>query len=168
MTELERWYLAVSLVLGMGVPIVPAILGHFGADPLLNVWYVCEANVGTPLTASWIQAKDDTTRMKYFILDLVRDGSAGLLAHADSRVVPMASALLCLGDPGGRSGESDHLPQTHRAHARRSSRSSGNAVASHRTLSTCKSLGFPSTPKPGRAHTNGSCSCRPSSPPSRA
>ena len=35
---LERWYVGGSIVLGMGVPIVPAALGHFGYDPVLEVW----------------------------------------------------------------------------------------------------------------------------------
>ena len=39
-TGLERWYVGVSIVLGMFVPIVPAALGHFGYDPILNVWFV--------------------------------------------------------------------------------------------------------------------------------
>jgi hypothetical protein len=39
-SDLERWYIGVSVALGMGVPILPAALGHFGMDPILNVWYV--------------------------------------------------------------------------------------------------------------------------------
>lgn len=37
-SELERWYVGVSLILGMGIPIIPGALGHFGWDPILNVW----------------------------------------------------------------------------------------------------------------------------------
>lgn len=37
---LERWYIAVSLFTAFFVPIVPTILGHFGADPVYASWYV--------------------------------------------------------------------------------------------------------------------------------
>jgi hypothetical protein len=55
-TELERWYVGVSLFIGFFVPIVPAALGHFGFDP---IFHVC-----------WIQADSQVTRMTYFVLDL--------------------------------------------------------------------------------------------------
>jgi hypothetical protein len=38
--RLERWYVGVSIALGMFIPIIPAGLGHFGYDPILDVWYV--------------------------------------------------------------------------------------------------------------------------------
>jgi hypothetical protein len=37
---LERWYIGISLFLAFFVPIVPAALGHFGADPVYDAWYV--------------------------------------------------------------------------------------------------------------------------------
>lgn len=37
---LERLYVGFSVGLGMGIPIVPAALDHFGWDPILNVWLV--------------------------------------------------------------------------------------------------------------------------------
>lgn len=36
--ELERWYVGVSIGLGFFIPAVPTALGHFGHDPLLEVW----------------------------------------------------------------------------------------------------------------------------------
>jgi hypothetical protein len=30
--------MAVSMFVGFFVPIIPAALGHFGWDPVLNVW----------------------------------------------------------------------------------------------------------------------------------
>jgi hypothetical protein len=38
MTGLERWYIGVSLLLALGVPLFPAGLGHFGADPVYDAW----------------------------------------------------------------------------------------------------------------------------------
>lgn len=35
---LERWYIGVSLFIAFVVPIVPAALGHFGADPVYDAW----------------------------------------------------------------------------------------------------------------------------------
>lgn len=35
---LERWYIFVSLFIAFVVPIVPAALGHFGADPVYDAW----------------------------------------------------------------------------------------------------------------------------------
>lgn len=35
---LEKWYVGGSLVFGLGLPIVPAALGHFGPDPLYEMW----------------------------------------------------------------------------------------------------------------------------------
>ena len=37
-SELEKWYVGMSILLGMGIPIVPAALDHFGWDPILDVW----------------------------------------------------------------------------------------------------------------------------------
>lgn len=37
---LEKWYLAGSIAFGVVLPIIPASLGHFGADPLYGFWYV--------------------------------------------------------------------------------------------------------------------------------
>lgn len=34
------WYVGVSVVLGYGVPLVPAALGQFGLDPVIESWYV--------------------------------------------------------------------------------------------------------------------------------
>lgn len=31
-TDLERWYIAISLILGFGVILVPTALGHFGKN----------------------------------------------------------------------------------------------------------------------------------------
>ncbi|KAL1405243.1 hypothetical protein Q8F55_008869 [Vanrija albida] len=56
MLKLERWYVAISIFIGMFVPIIPAGLGHFGKDPLLGV--------------CWIQASNDRARMRNFVLDL--------------------------------------------------------------------------------------------------
>ena len=39
-TGLERWYIGISLSVAFFVPIVPAALGHFGADPVYDAWYV--------------------------------------------------------------------------------------------------------------------------------
>lgn len=36
--RLERWYVGVSIGLGLFIPVVPACLGHFGFDPILHVW----------------------------------------------------------------------------------------------------------------------------------
>lgn len=56
MPELERWYIGVSLFVGLFVPIVPAALGHFGWDPLFQV--------------CWIRADNDKERVRNFVLDL--------------------------------------------------------------------------------------------------
>lgn len=56
MIELERWYVGISMFLGLFVPIVPAALGHFGWDPLFRV--------------CWIQADNDMERVRNFVLDL--------------------------------------------------------------------------------------------------
>ncbi|KAK4689569.1 hypothetical protein P7C73_g524, partial [Tremellales sp. Uapishka_1] len=53
---LEKWYIGVSIALGMFIPLIPACLGHFGLDPLYDV--------------CWIATNDDDTRLKYFVLDL--------------------------------------------------------------------------------------------------
>lgn len=37
---LERWYIIASFTLGVGVPFVPAILGHFGQDVYYRTWWV--------------------------------------------------------------------------------------------------------------------------------
>ncbi|RXK41043.1 hypothetical protein M231_01674 [Tremella mesenterica] len=37
--RVERWYILGSLVLSLGVPVVPAILGHFGYDPYVQACY---------------------------------------------------------------------------------------------------------------------------------
>lgn len=55
-SELERWYVGVSLFVGFFVPIVPAALGHFGFDP---IFLVC-----------WIQADNQHQRMINFVLDV--------------------------------------------------------------------------------------------------
>jgi hypothetical protein len=36
--RLERWYVAGSLFFGLGLPIIPAALGHLGRDPLYGIW----------------------------------------------------------------------------------------------------------------------------------
>lgn len=38
--RLERWYILGSFILGVGVPTIPAILGHFGRDESYETWYV--------------------------------------------------------------------------------------------------------------------------------
>nr|XP_031860363.1 uncharacterized protein CI109_004251 [Kwoniella shandongensis]KAA5527435.1 hypothetical protein CI109_004251 [Kwoniella shandongensis] len=53
---LEKWYVGVSIVLGMGVPIVPAVLGHFGEDKSLGVCY--------------FTATDKDERFKLLLIDL--------------------------------------------------------------------------------------------------
>lgn len=35
---LERWYVGISLFISLFVPVIPAILGHFGADPVYGSW----------------------------------------------------------------------------------------------------------------------------------
>jgi hypothetical protein len=48
----------ISLFMGFFIPIVPATLGHFGWDPVLEV--------------CWIRAGDNTSRMRNLVVDLVR------------------------------------------------------------------------------------------------
>ncbi|WVW86435.1 hypothetical protein I302_108483 [Kwoniella bestiolae CBS 10118] len=52
---LEKWYILGSTVLGLGVPIVPAILGHFGHDPVFGTCY---------FTSNY------ENRVEYLLLDL--------------------------------------------------------------------------------------------------
>lgn len=72
--KLERWYLSLSFVLGFGVPLVPAILGHFGKDPMYGLcyftqgkspdWYkVCECELIGP--------GNRELRIRDFVVDLV-------------------------------------------------------------------------------------------------
>ncbi|KAK8853456.1 hypothetical protein IAR55_004163 [Kwoniella newhampshirensis] len=64
---LEKWYIGVSIVLGMGVPIVPAALGHFGQD--------------TNLGACYFTSVDKDERFKLLLLDLyIWQGLSGLVA----------------------------------------------------------------------------------------
>ncbi|KAL1413822.1 hypothetical protein Q8F55_001606 [Vanrija albida] len=53
---LEKWYIGISVFIGMFIPIIPAALGHFGYDPVLDV--------------CWIQADTQKARMRNFVLDL--------------------------------------------------------------------------------------------------
>ncbi|WOO76394.1 uncharacterized protein LOC62_01G000018 [Vanrija pseudolonga] len=53
---LEKWYIGISIFIGMFIPIIPAGLGHFGYDPVLDV--------------CWIKAKTQKARMRNFVLDL--------------------------------------------------------------------------------------------------
>ncbi|KAK4687652.1 hypothetical protein P7C73_g2467, partial [Tremellales sp. Uapishka_1] len=54
--RLERWYLGVSMFVGLVVPIAPTALGHFGWDPIL--------------ITCWFKGSDHDTRMKHFVSDL--------------------------------------------------------------------------------------------------
>lgn len=40
--DLERYYILGSFILGFGVPLVPAILGHFGVDNAYGACYFTE------------------------------------------------------------------------------------------------------------------------------
>ncbi|CAK9780256.1 unnamed protein product [Cutaneotrichosporon oleaginosum] len=52
---LERWYIGLSIFIGLFVPIIPAALGHFGWDP---IYHVC-----------WIKSSEKA-RVTNFVLDL--------------------------------------------------------------------------------------------------
>ena len=67
---LELWYIIISLALGFGIPIVPAILGHSGADPIYGGWYVPSAV--RKLTFSYFVSDNMDTRVLRFGLDIVR------------------------------------------------------------------------------------------------
>ncbi|KAK4686183.1 hypothetical protein P7C73_g3946, partial [Tremellales sp. Uapishka_1] len=55
--DLERWYVGLSITVGMGVPVVPAILGHFGWD--------------SAIAECWIKTGgSETTHIKRLVLDI--------------------------------------------------------------------------------------------------
>lgn len=74
--------MGVSVFVGMFVPIIPAGLGHFGWDPVLDV--------------CWIRAQSDRVRMRNFVLDLylwqLLSCAIAIVAVAAVRV----HALLCV------------------------------------------------------------------------
>lgn len=45
---LERWYVAVSFLIGFGISLVPAGLGHFGPDPIYEACYFTESECIQP------------------------------------------------------------------------------------------------------------------------
>lgn len=76
---LERWYILGSVILGFGVPLVPAALGHFGLDPIYNVCYFTQGKLfATPCEQKQLRAlvadsaADKVLRIRDFVLDLVR------------------------------------------------------------------------------------------------
>ena len=68
---LEQWYWYTSMFVGFFVPIIPAALGHFGWDPVLDVW--CVTLTDFIADHSWIKAGNDRDRMRNLVLDLVRE-----------------------------------------------------------------------------------------------
>jgi len=60
-SDLERCYVGISVLLGMSVPILPAVLGHFGVDPVLNDWWLHPKSL-SDIDISWVTASRLTER----------------------------------------------------------------------------------------------------------
>jgi hypothetical protein len=83
--KLERWYVAGSFVMGLGPPLVPAALDHFGKDT-------------TPWGNCFMRDVEVHSRIVKLIVDVVSRRVKAVCVEPALMAVPLARSVMCSGD----------------------------------------------------------------------